>query len=166
VFGDQRGYFVETYSRRAYEEVGISSEFVQDNVSFSTRGVLRGLHLQRPHAQGKLVQAVRGTLFDVAVDLRVDSPTFKQWVGVELSEDNHKQLYIPPGFAHGFCVLSEVALCVYKCSDYYEPASEFGVHYADPELGIAWPVAEPTVSDKDRQLPLLAEVPKARLLGS
>ena len=163
VFGDQRGYFFESWSRRLYEEVGIVGDLVQDNVSFSSRGVLRGLHLQNPHAQGKLVQVARGSVFDVAVDVRMGSKNFGKWVGYELSEENHRQLYIPPGFAHGFCVLSEVALFTYKCTDYYCRESEIGVHYADPEIGIAWPIDDPLVSEKDAKHPRLSEIPRERL---
>lgn len=163
VIGDQRGYFFESWSRRVYEQAGIVGEFVQDNVSFSRRGVLRGLHLQHPHGQGKLVQAARGAVFDVAVDVRVGSNTFGKWVGFELSDENHRQLYIPPGFAHGFCVLSDVALFAYKCTEYYTPDSEIGVHYADPDLAIAWPLEHPLVSERDAKHPRLAEISKTRL---
>lgn len=163
VLGDPRGYFFESWSRRVYEEAGIVGDFVQDNVSFSRRGVLRGLHLQHPHGQGKLVQAVRGTVFDVAVDVRVGSNTFGNWVGFELSDENHRQLYIAPGFAHGFCVLSDVALFAYKCTEYYAPDSELGVHYADPDIGVKWPIEQPLVSGRDAKHPRLSEIPKTRL---
>jgi dTDP-4-dehydrorhamnose 3,5-epimerase len=163
VFEDQRGYFLESWSRRVYEQLGITTAFVQDNLSFSRRGVLRGLHLQNPRAQGKLVQAPRGAVFDVAVDVRVGSRTFGRWVGYELSEDNHRQLYIPPGFAHGFCVLSEVALLSYKCTEYHAPDAELGIHHADPEIAVAWPIDNPAVSERDAKLPQLREIPEERL---
>ena len=124
VFGDDRGYFFETWQKSRYEAMGIKGKFVQDNVSFSAHGVLRGLHYQHPHDQGKLVSVLQGEVFDVAVDIRVGSPTFGQWVGVHLSGDNYRQLWIPPGFAHGFCVLSDTALVAYKCTDYYAPGAE------------------------------------------
>jgi dTDP-4-dehydrorhamnose 3,5-epimerase len=141
VFGDARGFFMESFNQRAFEAaVGHSASFVQDNVSRSARGVLRGLHFQRePHAQGKLVRASAGRVFDVAVDARRSSATFGRWVGVELSGENHRQLWIPPGFAHGFLVLSEHADFVYKTTDYYAPASERAVRFDDPDLAITWP---------------------------
>lgn len=163
ILTDRRGYFFESWSRRVCEEAGVVGDFVQDNVSYSRRGVLRGLHIQHPRGQAKLVQAVQGRVFDVAVDLRPDSKNFAKWVGVELSEENHRQVYIPAGFAHGFCVLSEAALVVYKCSDYYAPESEFGVHYADPQIGVDWPIDEPIVSERDAKLPHLRDIPQARL---
>ncbi len=153
VFGDARGFFFESFNQRAFDAaVGQPVEFVQDNHSRSARGVLRGLHWQRPpHAQGKLVRVVQGAVFDVAVDLRRSSPTFGRWVGVELSADNHRQLWIPPGFAHGFLVLSDSADFLYKTTDYYAPEAEACVRFDDPRLAIAWPDAgvPPRVSAKD-----------------
>jgi len=158
VFGDARGFFKETYSAPRYAEAGITEAFVQDNLSKSSRGVLRGLHLQHPHGQGKLVQVVLGEVFDVAVDVRRGSPTFGQWVGVSLSAENHRQFYIPPGFAHGFCVTSETALFSYKCTDGYHPECELGVIWNDPDVGIQWPIADPSLSAKDEVYPKLADI--------
>lgn len=163
VFGDARGFFLETFSAERYEEAGIRGPFVQDNMSRSAKGIVRGLHLQSPNAQGKLVWVVQGAVLDVALDVRVGSPTFGQWVAEELSEDNKRQLWIPPGFAHGFCVTSESAVFVYKCTEYYAPKDEVGVLWNDPDLGIPWPVVEPVVSPKDRAHPRLADVDRARL---
>ncbi len=163
VVGDARGWFQETYSRERYRTLGITLDFVQDNLSYSRRGTLRGLHLQEPHEQGKLVWVPRGAVLDVAVDVRRGSPTFGRHVAQELSSDNHLQLWIPPGFAHGFCVLSDDALFSYKCSDGYHPESELGVRFDDPAIGIAWPDGERTVSEKDRGLPLLSEIDPDRL---
>lgn len=163
VFGDTRGFFKETYATQRYAEAGIAAPFVQDNLSKSSRGVLRGLHLQHPHGQGKLVQVLLGEVFDVAVDVRRGSPTFGQWVGVTLSAENHRQFYIPPGFAHGFCVTSETALFSYKCTDGYHPECEHGVLWNDPEVGIEWPVAEPSLSDKDKVYPRLSAIPSDTL---
>jgi dTDP-4-dehydrorhamnose 3,5-epimerase len=163
VFGDERGYFIETFSSERYVQAGISLPFVQDNLSRSRHGTLRGLHLQNPHAQGKLVSVVEGEVFDVAVDVRLGSPTFGKWVGVLLSDKNHHQLYVPPGFAHGFCVTSENALFSYKCTDLYHPESELGVAYDDPELAISWPVSSPLVGAKDKANLPLSEIDPARL---
>jgi dTDP-4-dehydrorhamnose 3,5-epimerase len=163
VFGDARGFFLESYHARRYAEAGISDHFVQDNHSRSQRGVLRGLHYQLTHPQGKLVWVTSGEVFDVAVDLRRGSPTFGRWVGMLLSADNHRQLYIPPGFAHGFCVLSEVVDFLYKCTDFYHPEDEGGVLWCDPDLGIHWPITTPVLSEKDQRYPRLAEVPLERL---
>ncbi len=157
VFGDHRGFFLETYSEARYREAGIPGPFVQDNQSRSRRGVLRGLHYQLIQPQGKLVGVTRGAVFDVAVDVRLGSPDFGRWVGAILDDQNHRQLYIPPGFAHGFCVLSEEADFVYKCTDYYHPASEQGVAWDDPAIGIRWPELDFALSDKDRRNPPLAE---------
>jgi dTDP-4-dehydrorhamnose 3,5-epimerase len=162
-FGDTRGWFLETFSHKRYERAGIKLPFVQDNISFSARKVLRGLHFQYPHSQGKLVQVLSGEVFDVAVDIRVGSPTFGQWVGETLSSSNHKQVYIPPGFAHGFCVLSDTAMFSYKCTDYYSPAAEAGIIFNDPDLNIAWPVGAPIVSGKDAGYPRLKNIPKDKL---
>jgi dTDP-4-dehydrorhamnose 3,5-epimerase len=159
VFGDARGFFLETHSQRRYAEAGIAPEgFVQSNLSSSRRGVLRGLHYQLPNPQGKLVEVVAGEVFDVAADIRRGSPTFGRWVGRTLSGEKHLQLYVPPGFAHGFVVLSETALFAYKCTRYYDPAADRGVAWDDPELAIAWPIADPELSGKDRAAPRLAAV--------
>lgn len=163
-FGDARGWFAEVWQDRRYREAGIGETFVQDNLALSAKGVLRGLHAQEPHAQGKLVQVFQGRVFDVAVDLRVGSPTFGRWHGVVLDGDNGLQFYVPPGFLHGYYVLSDQALFGYKTTDIYSPTSEFGVRWNDPDIGIAWPLAgEPVLSDKDRVAPLLAEIPPSRL---
>lgn len=150
VFRDPRGFFMESWNRQRYGEVGVDHDFVQDNLSYSQQGILRGLHLQNPNGQGKLVQVLQGEVYDVAVDVRVGSPTFGQWHAVTLSADNQLQFFIPEGFAHGFCVVSETALFAYKCTRLYEPASELCVRYDDPDLGIPWPVETPLLSDKDR----------------
>ncbi len=150
VFGDARGFFMESFSADRYAAAGIPGPFVQDNVSRSRRGVLRGLHLQNPHAQGKLVSVLEGEVFDVAVDVRVGSPTFGQWVGEYLSAENRRQLYVPVGFAHGFVVTSDEALFAYKCTEYYHPESERTVQWDDPAIGVEWPIATPVVSAKDR----------------
>jgi len=139
VYGDPRGYFMETYNQKDMEEAGLTMKFVQDNQSSSVKGVLRGLHFQKEFPQGKLVRVVKGRVFDVAVDLREGSPTYKEWFGVELSEENKKQFYIPEGFAHGFLVLSDMAEFCYKCTDFYHPNDEGGLAWNDPEIGIVWP---------------------------
>jgi dTDP-4-dehydrorhamnose 3,5-epimerase len=162
-FGDVRGWFLETFSQKHYEQAGVKLSFVQDNVSYSAKNVLRGLHFQHPHSQGKLVQVISGEVFDVAVDIRVGSPTFGQWVADNLSASNHKQIYIPPGFAHGFCVLSDTALFSYKCTDYYSPAGEGGILFNDPDLNISWPVGSPIVSKKDAGCSRLRDIPKDKL---
>lgn len=156
-FGDSRGFFLETFQAERYAALGIEAPFVQDNLSRSVRGTLRGLHFQEPRAQGKLVQVFHGAVWDVALDVRRGSPHFGAWVGIELSEDNRRQLWLPPGFAHGFCVLSSVADFFYKCTDLYAPDSERSVRWDDPKVGIRWPVQSPIVSDKDRAAPVLAE---------
>ncbi len=163
VFGDARGYFIETYNAERYQQAGITLPFVQDNLSKSRRGILRGLHLQNPHAQGKLVSVVEGEVFDVAVDVRVGSPTFGKWVGAVLSADNHHQLWVPPGFAHGFCVTSESALFSYKCTDLYHPEAEVGVAWDDPAIGIPWPVKAPELSGKDKANLPLSQIDPAKL---
>ena len=158
VYRDSRGFFLERYNRSTYAGFpGLDVVFVQDNHSRSSQGVLRGLHLQRRHPQGKLVSALRGAVWDLAVDIDPASPTFHQWVGVELSEDNHRQLYVPPGYAHGFCVLSEQADVLYKCTEFRHADDEFGILWNDPDLGIDWPVQNPVLSDKDAANPSLAE---------
>ncbi len=154
VHRDARGFFLEHYNLVRYAGLpGLDVAFVQDNHSQSGRGVLRGLHLQREHPQGKLVTAVRGAIWDVAVDIDPASSTFRGWVGVELTQDNHRQLYIPPGYAHGFCVLSERADVFYKCTDFHHPDDEYGILWNDAELAIAWPVADPVLSEKDAANP-------------
>lgn len=163
VFGDERGFFLETFHVKHLAEAGLNVEFVQDNQSRSGRGVLRGLHYQLVQPQGKLVRVSRGEVFDVAVDVRVGSPTFGQWFGCILDDKTHRQLYVPPGFAHGFCVLSDVADFVYKCTDYYHPQSEQGIAWDDPALGIEWPLSDVQLSEKDRQHPVLAEQLRERL---
>src|SRR5262245_50236043 len=163
IFEDPRGYFMEMWHHLRYQEYQLPLQFVQDNFSSSIRGTLRGLHFQYPHAQGKLIQVLQGEIFDVAVDIRVGSPTFGQWVSVLLSESNHRQLYVPEGFAHGFCVTSERALCVYKCTDFYAAEAEGGVLWNDPDLAIEWPVQTPLVSPKDERYPLLRELAQERL---
>lgn len=162
VFGDDRGFFLETYHDKKYREIGVP-QFVQDNLSFSKRGVLRGLHFQNPYSQGKLVYVLKGEVFDVAVDIRAGSPTFKQWHAQVLSGENKKQFWIPPGFAHGFCVLSDEALFSYKCTDYYNPETEHGIIWDDPEIGIDWPLNDPVLSEKDKSLPSLRDIPSTRL---
>ena len=158
VFQDPRGFFLETYHIEKYRKHGIDATFVQDNHSRSVAGTLRGLHLQRTRPQGKLVRAIEGEIFDVAVDVRPDSPTFGRWVGVTLTAENFRQCYVPPGFAHGFCVLSPFAQVEYKCTDLYDPADEIGVAWDDPALAITWPIAEPILSARDRAHRPLAEV--------
>lgn len=163
VFEDHRGFFCETYHQKRYASFGIKSNFVQDNVSYSTKHTLRGLHFQLKHPQAKLVQVLQGEVFDVAVDIRVGSPQFGQWVGVTLSASNKRQFFVPEGFAHGFCVVSDHALFHYKCSDFYEPDDDHGVLWCDSDLGINWPVKDPVVSKKDTVLGLLKSIPEASL---
>jgi dTDP-4-dehydrorhamnose 3,5-epimerase len=163
VFSDERGCFMETWNRRVYEDAGIKERFVQDNFAFSRKGVLRGLHFQHPHGQGKLVQVPAGEVFDVAVDIRVGSQTFGQWVGEVLSEQNHRQMYVPAGFAHGYCVLSETALFSYKCTDFYDASAEGGIVWNDPDIGIDWPVKKPILSVKDAKCPKLKDLPAEKL---
>ncbi|MDX8377461.1 MAG: dTDP-4-dehydrorhamnose 3,5-epimerase [Mariprofundales bacterium] len=165
VFGDSRGFFLETFHSKRYEENGIAKnlKFVQDNHSRSSKGVLRGLHYQINKPQGKLVMVVTGSVFDVVADINPDSPTFSKWVGVELSEENHRQLWVPPGYAHGFCVLSDTADFVYKCTDMYNPSDEAGIIWNDPDLEIEWPLEHPLVSKKDAILPQLSNADKKTL---
>jgi dTDP-4-dehydrorhamnose 3,5-epimerase len=160
VFRDERGFFLESFHAERYREAGIDMAFVQDNHSRSRKGVLRGLHFQRRHPQGKLVRASRGSIFDVAADIDPASPTFGQYVGVTLSDENHRQMWIPPGFAHGFCVLSDEADFEYKCTDLYYPNDEGGVLWSDPDLNIQWPLSDPLLSAKDLALPSLADLAK------
>ncbi len=162
-FGDARGFFLETYHQARYAEFGLHAEFAQDNLSFSARGVLRGLHFQAPQPQAKLVSVVAGEVFDVAVDVRHGSPTFGRWAGVHLSGENRWQFFVPKGFAHGFCVLSETAYFSYKCDGYYAPAHEQAVHWADPDLAIEWPVPAPSLSAKDQAGIRLRDFPVAKL---
>jgi dTDP-4-dehydrorhamnose 3,5-epimerase len=157
VFRDPRGFFMETFHAGKFRNHGLPEAFVQDNHSRSAHGVLRGLHYQLKHPQGKLVRAVTGEVLDVAVDIRKGSPFFGAWVGVVLSEENRKQMYIPPGFAHGFCVLSEQADVLYKCTDFYTPGDEYGIAWDDPDIGIEWPRLDYLLSDKDRRYPRLKD---------
>jgi dTDP-4-dehydrorhamnose 3,5-epimerase len=163
VFGDARGFFMESWNGARYEEHGIPDHFVQDNLSFSAHGVLRGLHFQNPRAQGKLVSVLQGEVFDVAVDIRVGSPTFGRWTGVTLSAENKRQFWVPPDFAHGFVVTGETALFSYKCTDYYAPEYDGSILWNDSEIGIQWPVNDPALSDKDRTAPPLHEMPEGAL---
>jgi len=158
VFSDARGYFMETWNKNRYAEFGIKYNFVQDNLSQSSKGVLRGLHFQNPNPQGKLVYVLQGEVFDVAVDIRINSPTFGQWVGITLSSKNNRQLFIPGGFAHGFCVISEYALFAYKCNDFYNPQAEKGVIWNDEDVNIEWPVNSPILSQKDQTYPKLKDI--------
>ena len=155
VFEDDRGFFMEIFQKQRYEEAGINVDFVQDNLSFSEQNTLRGLHYQLANAQAKLVQVLQGEVFDVAVDIRVGSPTFGKWAGVELSGQNHRQFFVPEGFAHGFVVLSETALFGYKCSNYYSPADEGGIIFSDPGINIQWPGENFFLSPKDKLYPML-----------
>jgi dTDP-4-dehydrorhamnose 3,5-epimerase len=159
VHGDSRGFFYESFQARRYSEAGIHGPFIQDNLSRSVRGTLRGLHFQEPKAQGKLIQVLRGVVWVVAVDVRRGSPRFGRWVALELSENTPRQLWIPPGFAHGFCVLSDSADFFYKCTELYAPEAERAIAWNDPSLGIPWPLTEPLLSAKDRAAPLLADAP-------
>jgi len=163
VFGDHRGFFMESYNQRRYRDAGVKLDFVQDNFSFSRQGTLRGMHFQNPDAQGKLVSVIQGEVFDVAVDIRRASPTFGRWVGVTLSAENKRQFWVPPGFAHGFIVVSETALFHYKCSNLYSPKAETGFRWNDPAVGIKWPVENPILSPRDAAAPLLRDVPVDRL---
>jgi dTDP-4-dehydrorhamnose 3,5-epimerase len=165
LFGDQRGFFLETYQSTRYAEHGISRPFVQDNLSRSAYGVLRGLHLQNPMTQGKLVSVMRGRVLDVAVDVRIGSPHFGRHVAVELSEDNRRQLWVPRGFAHGFVVLSETADFFYKCDEFYSPKDEIVVRWDDPAIGIKWGVENPSLSARDAAAPLLSEVKNLPVFG-
>lgn len=165
VFGDPRGFFLQTYQTKAYAAAGLGRVFVQDNLSRSCRDTVRGLHYQLKHPQAKLVSVLRGAVLDVAVDIRRGSPTFGQFVAAELSEENHRQFFIPEGFAHGFRVLSDTADFFYKCTDFYTPGDEYGVRWSDPDIGIPWGegLSSPVVSHKDMKSPCLAEVPLEKL---
>ncbi len=163
IFGDNRGYFMETYSKKAFSEAGLTMEFVQDNESRSKKGVLRGMHFQRKHSQGKLVRVTEGSVYDVAVDLREGSKTYGQWEGVLLTHENKRQFYIPEGFAHGFLVTSEVAVFNYKCTDFYAPEYDSGILWNDPDVGIVWPlegIKEVLLSEKDKKQKTLKELNK------
>jgi dTDP-4-dehydrorhamnose 3,5-epimerase len=158
VFPDSRGFFLETFRQDGYKEMGIDAEFVQDNHSRSQRGSIRAFHFQLEPGQAKLVRAARGTIYDVAIDLRRDSPTYGRHEAFELSDENHRQIFVPIGFAHGFCVLSDVADVAYKVTSYYDPSTERGIAFDDPELGVEWPIDDPIVSDRDRRNPRLSEI--------
>ena len=158
VFGDDRGFLFESYSRRKFEDHRIDVAFVQDNHSKSRKGVLRGLHYQENNGQAKLVRVTQGEVFDVAVDIRKNSSTFGKWVGACLSGENHRQMVVPVGFAHGFCVLSDTAEVLYKCSDYYLPENERGIIWNDPDIGIEWPIDDPILSEKDKKYPRLKDI--------
>ena len=158
VHGDERGFMVETFRAGAWRELGADADFVQENHSRSGANILRGIHFQTSPGQAKLVRCARGGIWDVAVDLRRDSPTYGQWEGHELDDENHRQLFVPVGFGHGFCVLSDSADVTYKLSSYYDPGTEAGIAWDDPEVGIRWPVSDPVLSERDRSAPRLAEV--------
>ncbi len=166
IFKDRRGFFMETYNRQKYASAGITDTFVQDNLSYSLKNTIRGLHFQIRYSQAKLVQAVSGEVFDVAVDLRPGSATFGKWTGARLSDTNGRQMYIPKGFAHGFCVLSEFALFHYKCSEFYAPDDEGGIIWSDQEIGIKWPVENPVISEKDKQYPNFSDLSPGQLPSS
>jgi dTDP-4-dehydrorhamnose 3,5-epimerase len=163
VFTDSRGFFLETFNEKRYRDAGLSADFVQDNLSFSGRGTLRGLHFQNPNSQGKLVQVLQGEVFDVAVDVRRSSPTFGRWHALVLSAEKKRQFYIPHGFAHGFAVLSEAALLHYKCTQFYSPKDELSIRWDDPDISIEWPVKAPVISEKDAKGLRLCEIPPERL---
>ena len=163
VFGDARGFFLETWNEQRYREAGLDFRFVQDNLSLSGRGTLRGLHFQNPAAQGKLVWVLEGEVFDVAVDLRRRSPTFGRWQGLKLSAENHLQFFVPPGFAHGFAVLSERALFAYKCTELYAPKDEMTLRWDDPDVGVQWPLSTPVLSEKDKKGLRLRDLPEEKL---
>lgn len=163
VFGDARGYFMETWNQQRYRDAGLDWNFVQDNISLSRRGILRGLHFQNPKGQGKLVYALQGEVFDVAVDLRKSSPTFGRWHGLTLSAENKRQFFVPAGFAHGFAVLSETAMFAYKCTEFYNPQNEMSLLWNDPEVGVQWPLEAPELSEKDARGVRLRDIPRERL---
>jgi len=164
-FGDPRGFFMETWNRQRYREAGLDWDFVQDNASFSRQGTLRGLHFQNPAPQGKLVFVLQGEVFDVAVDIRRGSSTFGRWHGLHLSIENKRQFFIPPGFAHGFAVLSETAMFAYKCTEFYSPQHELTLAWDDPDIGIQWPLDRPQLSEKDKRGQRLKDLPKDRLFA-
>jgi dTDP-4-dehydrorhamnose 3,5-epimerase len=156
--GDERGFLLESFREDAWAEQGVRGPFVQENHSRSSKGILRGIHFQLRPGQAKLVRCVRGAIWDVAVDLRRDSPTYKRWEGVELTDENHRQFFVPVGFGHGFCVLSEVADVAYKLTSTYDPQTEAGIRWDDPDVGVDWPIAEPQLSERDKVAPMLADV--------
>ena len=158
IFEDGRGWFYESWNKERYSEIGITEDFVQDNFSLSSRGVLRGLHYQKPYTQGKLVSVIKGEVWDVAVDLRKGSSTFGKWLGFTLTGERKEQLYVPKGFAHGFCVISETAIFHYKCTDKYSPESEHGIIWKDRTLNITWPIKDPIISEKDKEYPEFIEI--------
>jgi dTDP-4-dehydrorhamnose 3,5-epimerase len=162
-FEDRRGFFMETYNQSRYVKAGVNEIFVQDNLSYSLKGTVRGLHFQIENPQAKLVYVITGEIFDVAVDIRPGSATFGQWAGIHLSDKNRRQLYIPEGFAHGFCVLSDTARFSYKCSNFYAPEDEGGIIWSDPDIGIRWPVENPIISEKDKQYPKLSDLKHEQL---
>jgi dTDP-4-dehydrorhamnose 3,5-epimerase len=162
-FEDERGYFFEIYQKNRYVKESIDTEFIQDNLSFSIQGTLRGIHYQYPQQQAKLIQVLQGEIFDIAVDIRQGSPFFGQWTGFILSEKNKRQIFIPEGFAHGFCVTSDTAFCLYKCNNFYAPDDEQGILWSDPDLAIDWPVRDPVLSPKDTAFGFLKDIPKSRL---
>lgn len=167
IFGDARGYFVETWQEQRYRDAGIELPFVQDNKSKSSKGILRGLHFQKKHPQGKLVMVTTGAVFDVAVDIRPGSPTFGKWYGAMLTEDNQYQLWIPPGMAHGFVVLSDIAHFNYKCTDYYHPEDEGSIRWNDPEIAVVWPYeGKVRLSEKDGKAPLFADIRDQLIKGT
>ena len=163
IFEDRRGFFMETYHQKRYEQFKIDCNFVQDNFSHSVHGILRGLHYQLHYPQAKLIQVIHGAIFDVAVDIRQGSPTFGKWIGVNITDENRQQIFIPKGFAHGFCVLSETADVLYKCTDFYAPDDEGGILWSDQSIGIDWPVTDPMLSDKDSKYSCLEDVSPERL---
>lgn len=163
VFGDARGFFMETWNERRYQEAGLNARFVQDNVSLSRKGILRGLHFQNPCPQGKFLQVLQGEVFDVAVDIRRGSPTFGKWHGLVISAENKRQFYVPTGFAHGFLVLSETALFSYKCTDFYSPKDEMTLRWDDPDIGVQWPAGAPLLSEKDAKGLRLKDLPDEKL---
>lgn len=163
VHGDERGYFLESYRESIFQDWGLSKQFIQDNQAFSTKNCLRGLHYQLRYPQGKLVKAAQGSVLDIAVDIRVGSPTYGKYYAAVLSDENHRMMYIPEGFAHGYSVLSDTALFQYKCTDYYHPEDEYGVKWDDPKLGIDWKIEDPIVSQKDSCLKLLKDIPENHL---
>lgn len=158
IFGDSRGWFLETWNEEQYKQIGITGPFVQDNISYSSRGVVRGLHYQKPYSQGKLIFVIQGSVWDVVVDLRKSSPKFGKWIAFNLTEEKKEQLYVPAGFAHGFCVLSDSALFQYKCTDKYSLQSEQGIMWNDPHLNIPWPVDNPLISNKDQKHPCFKDL--------
>jgi len=160
VFGDERGFFLESYNKMVFQQAGIKSDFVQDNHSSSSQGVIRGLHYQKKYPQGKLIRVIHGEVLDVIVDIRRGSPTFSKWTSIQITAANKKQVWIPPGLAHGFSVLSTTAEFIYKVTDYYHPEDEAGIRWDDPQLNIDWQVQNPQLSEKDAKLPLLADVEK------